>query len=77
MQKIEKYAKQESIILKDLGILNNSENQNMFQENDMEIIKKYEVIKKEWQEKKILHDKFKRIMEIQHDFDYFADIAQF
>ena len=49
----------------------------MFQESDAEIQEKYEVIKKEWQEKKTLHDKYKRIMEMQHDFDYYADIAQF
>ena len=49
----------------------------MFQESDAEITEKYEVIKKEWQEKKTLHDKYKRIMEMQQDFDYYADSTQF
>jgi len=49
----------------------------MFQEKDSEIDKKYEEIQKQWETKRTLHEKLKRIKENATDVDYFADNAPF
>jgi hypothetical protein len=43
-KKIEKYSKQESIIVKVLTIINDNENQYMFKEEDEDIQNKFEKI---------------------------------
>lgn len=48
-KKIEKYEKQEQIILKVLDIISKTENKKMFDEEDSEIQKKYDECKKEWE----------------------------
>lgn len=48
-KKIEKYEKQEQIILKVLDIISKTENKKMFDEEDSEIQKKYDECKKDWE----------------------------
>lgn len=57
-KKIEKYEKQEQIILKVLDIISKTENKKMFDEEDSEIQKKYEECKKEWEIQKEKNEKF-------------------
>ena len=77
LKAIEKYSKQESIIIKVLDIINNTENKEMFEQKDNEIEEKYEVIKKEWEEKRQKFEMYKRLRENFSDFDYFASNAMF
>ena len=48
----------------------------MFNEDDKSIQVKYEDVRKEWEAKRQLNEKYKRMRENQNDFDYFADNAQ-
>lgn len=48
----------------------------MFKEDDKEIAIKYDEVRKEWDQKRQLNEKYKRMRENQFDFDYFADNAQ-
>ena len=57
-KKIEKYEKQEQIILKVLDIISKTENKKMFEEEDSEIQKKYKECKKEWEIQKEKNEKF-------------------
>ena len=49
----------------------------MFEQKDNEIEEKYEVIKKEWEEKRQKFEMYKRLRENFYDFDYFASNAMF
>ena len=49
----------------------------MFEQKDSEIEEKYEVIKKEWEEKRQKFEMYKRLRENFSDFDYFASNAMF
>ncbi len=57
-KKIEKYEKQEQIILKVLDIISKTENKKMFEEEDSEIQKKYEECKKEWDTIKVENERY-------------------
>ncbi len=57
-KKIEKYEKQEQIILKVLDIISKTENKKMFDEEDSEIQKKYDECKKEWEIQKEQNEKY-------------------
>lgn len=48
----------------------------MFNEDDKVIQVKYDDVRKEWELKRQLNEKYKRMRENQADFDYFADNAQ-
>jgi hypothetical protein len=58
-------------------MINDNENKEMFEENDREIEKKYELVKKEWEIKRQKFDQFKRMKDNYCDFDYFCDNADF
>jgi len=59
------------------NIINDEENQHMFNQDDNQIEKQYEEIQKEWEVKRERYDKIKRIKENYADIDYFANMAQF
>ena len=75
-KKIEKYEKQEQIILKVLDIIGKTENKKMFDEEDNEIQKKYEECKKDWEVQKELNEKYNKMKENFSDFDYYSYNAQ-
>jgi hypothetical protein len=74
---IDKYAKQESIILKVLGIINNQASKHLFEEKDSDLVKKFEEVQKVWEVKRKQFDALKRMKDTASDFDYFAENAYF
>ena len=75
MKKVEKYSKQENIIIKVLDIINKAENKTLFEEKDADLDKKYEDIEKRWKAKRSDFEKYRRVKENQEDIDYFIDNA--
>ena len=75
LRKIDRFSKQENIIIKVLDIINNQENQALFEEKDSEINMKFQDINELWEVKREELEKYKRIKEVQEDIDYFADHA--
>lgn len=75
-KKIERFQTREQIIIKVLDIINQSENQEMFKQDDKEIHAEYEAVRKEWELKRAANERFRKMKENQHDFDYFIDNAQ-
>lgn len=74
---IDKYAKQEAIILKVLGIINNQATKHLFEEKDADLVKKFEEVQKTWEVKRKHFDTLKRMKDTAGDFDYFAENAYF
>lgn len=48
-RKIERFQTREQIIIKVLDIINQKENQEMFKQDDKEILAEYEAVRKEWE----------------------------
>mmetsp|Transcript_1964 Transcript_1964/g.3441 ORF Transcript_1964/g.3441 Transcript_1964/m.3441 type:complete len:96 (-) Transcript_1964:123-410(-) len=71
-KKIERYSKQENVIIKVLDKINNNENRALFEENDIEINRRYEEIEKQWNAKMERLKNLKIIKETFNDIDYFA-----
>lgn len=69
---IEKYSKQEQIILKVLDISNREENKGLFEKEDELINKDLDEVKKQWEAQRKQLDMNKRLKENYSDFDYFA-----
>ena len=74
---IDKYSKQESIIIKVLDIINQQEGKELFEQKDMEIEDQYEEVKKAWEIKRQKYETYRRLKENFHDIDYFAENADF
>ena len=45
----------------------------MFTQDDKEIMAKYEEVRKDWDQKRQLNEKYKKMKENFYDFDYYAD----
>lgn len=74
---IEKYGKQENIIIKVLDIINGDQKQEMFKRRDQELEEDLKVVETQWTQKKNQLDTYKRLKENFNDFDYFAENAFF
>lgn len=75
--KIEKYSKQEQIILKVLNIINNTDHEDyqMFKQDDAQIDEKFKEITKEFELKKEQKKMYERIKSNISDFEYYEACA--
>ena len=48
----------------------------MFTQDDKEIMQKYEEVRKEWDQKRLLNEKYKKMKDNFNDFDYYVDSVQ-
>ena len=76
-KKIDRYSTREQIIIKVLDQINKTENQSMFQQEDKEILDKYDDVRKEWEIKRQLNEKYKKMKDNFNDFQYYEDYAPF
>ena len=71
MKKVEKYSKQQLIILKVLDTINKPENKDLFNQENEVLNNKYEEKNKEWQIKRDANEKFKSMSANLNNFDYY------
>ena len=74
---IDKFAKQETIIIKVLDIINNSEGKELFEMPDSKLEKDLAVVKQQWTQKRDTYEQLKRMKQTHQDIDYFAEYADF